>query len=121
MLSTSVKSVLDIQRKRTMREKIVKDKILSSAKEKINNYAMHGQMRCSFQVPIFLLGHAPYNDVEMIVHIASTLMKEGFYVEVNNANILISWNAKDIQKVQKHKKKEKDSMTSLVGMMNLKK
>ena len=121
MLSTSVKSVLGIQRKRNMRERLVKDKIISSAKEKINNYAMHGQMKCVYQVPVFLLGHAPFDNDTMMLHVAKTLMGEGFYVEVgDNNNVLVSWDVKDIQKVQKSRKKSKANIDSLLPMMNLK-
>jgi hypothetical protein len=121
MLSTDVKSAMAVQKKRAIREQQVKDKILKSAKEKINNYATHGQMKCLYNVPIFLVGHAPYDEIEMIVYVASILMKEGFYIEVDNTNILISWDVRDIQKVQKTKKKSREKMDSLIGMMNLKK
>ncbi len=122
MLSTSVKSVIDIQRKRSEREKGTQTKILTTAKDKINNYALHGHLRCLYQVPQFLIGSSPYNNDDMMLYIASTLSKEGFYIEVGHSNfILISWDIKDIRKAQVNKKKSREKLDSLIGIMNLKK
>lgn len=119
MLSTTVKSVMDVQRKRLERESSLKDKIIKNIKDRIKNYATHGQMKCLFQVPSFIFGHPPYEVGEMTLYIVNKLDSEGFYIEVYpNNSLLISWDVNDIRKRQKQKEKEKRKMEDLIPLMS---
>lgn len=108
MLSDTLKSVLEPQKQKSIREREVKDKIVSILLEKIKNYSSYGQTNCEFKVPPFILGCIPYKHESMIKYLKSKFYKEGFYVKEEVFGILyISWDIKDINKVQDSKRKEK--------------
>lgn len=108
MLSDTLKSVLEPQKQKSIREREVKDKIVNTLLEKIKNYSSYGQTNCTFKVPPFILGCIPYKHESMIKYLKSKFYKEGFYVKEEVFGILyISWDVKDINKVQDYKRKEK--------------
>ena len=108
MLSDTLKSVLEPQKQKSIREREVKDKMVSILLEKIKNYSSYGQTNCTFKVPPFILGCIPYKHESMIKYLKSKFYKEGFYVKEEVFGILyISWDIKDINKVQDSKRKEK--------------
>ena len=108
MLSDTLKSVLEPQKQKSIREREVKDKMVNILLEKIRNYSSYGQTNCTFKVPPFILGCIPYKHESMIKYLKSKFYKEGFYVKEEVFGILyISWDIKDINKVQDSKRKEK--------------
>lgn len=108
MLSDTLKSVLEPQKQKSIREREVKDKMVNILLEKIKNYSSYGQTNCTFKVPPFILGCIPYKHESMIKYLKSKFYKEGFYVKEEVFGILyISWDIKDINKVQDSKRKEK--------------
>jgi hypothetical protein len=108
MLSDTLKSVLEPQKQKSIREREVKDKMVNTLLEKIKNYSSYGQTNCTFKVPPFILGCIPYKHESMIKYMKSKFYKEGFYVKEEVFGILyISWDIKDINKVQDSKRKEK--------------
>lgn len=108
MLSTTLKSVLEPQRQKSVREKEVKNKMVNMLLEKIKNYSSYGQTNCIFKVPPFILGCIPYKHESMVKYLESKFYKEGFYIKEKNLGTLyISWDIKDIHKVQDYKRKEK--------------
>lgn len=108
MLSDTLKSVLEPQKQKSIREREVKDKMINIVLEKIKNYSSYGQTNCTFKVPPFILGCIPYKHESMIKYLKSKFYKEGFYVKEEVFGILyISWDIKDINKVQDSKRKEK--------------
>lgn len=108
MLSSTLKDVMQPQRQKSIREKELKDKMIITLTDKIKNYSKYNQTSCLFKVPPFLLGYIPYNHQSMVNYIKSKLYKEGFFVkEQEPYTLYISWDVKDVQKVQDSKKKEK--------------
>jgi hypothetical protein len=108
MLSDTLKSVLEPQKQKSIREREVKDKMVNILLEKIKNYSSYGQTNCTFKVPPFILGCIPYKHESMIKYLKSKFYKEGFYVKEEVFGILyISWDIKDINKVQDSKRKDK--------------
>jgi hypothetical protein len=108
MLSDTLKSVLEPQKQKSIREREVKDKIVNTVLEKIKNYSSYGQTNCTFKVPPFILGCIPYKHESMIKYLKSKFYKEGFFIkEEVYGTLYISWDIKDINKVQDSKKKEK--------------
>lgn len=99
MLSPEVENVLSIQKKRSEREEQLKQKILQSVKEKINNYANFSKTKCIYTVPNFIIGEIPYNIDKMSRYICKKLKNEGFYIiKISSQFIFISWDIKDISK-----------------------
>lgn len=108
MLSNTLKSVIEPQKQKSIREKEVKEKMVSVLLEKIKNYSSYGQTNCTFKVPPFILGFVPYKHESMIKYVKSKFYKEGFYVkEEIYGTLYVSWDIKDINKVQDSKRKEK--------------
>ena len=104
MLSPDVENILELQKKRTIREEQLKIKILNSVKEKINNYANFGQTACIYKIPNFLIGEIPFKIESINKFLVKKLKSEGFYIiNMSTQFIYISWNIKDINKVLKDK------------------
>ena len=78
MLSTTLKSVLEPQKQKSIREKEVKDKMVNVILEKIKNYSSYGQTNCTFKVPPFILGCIPYKHESMIKYLKSKFLKKDF-------------------------------------------
>lgn len=108
MLSNTIKKVLEPQKKRSFREKELKIKVIEIITEKINNYSSYGKTNCYYKVPPVLMGYILYKQESLTKYLLHKLYKEGFYVKEIYQNILyISWDIKDVQKVQEEKKNEK--------------
>ena len=108
MLSATLKSILEPQKQKSFREKEVKEKMIQTLMDKLKNHSAYGLTNCNFKVPPFLLGYIPYKHESMTRYLKSKLFKEGFYVKENIPCVLyISWDIKDIQKVQDIKRKQK--------------
>ena len=75
MLSPDVENILEIQKKRSLREEQLKEKILKSVKEKINNYANFGQTKCIYTVPNFIIGEIPFKIESMNRFIVKKLIQ----------------------------------------------
>ena len=113
MLSPDVENVLSIQKKRSQREELLKQKMLQSVKEKINNYAKLGQTNCIYTIPNFLIGEIPYSIDKMSKYICRKLKDEGFYIiKISTQFIYISWDIKDIAKSQSSSSRKGNSSNS---------
>ena len=75
MLSPDVENILEIQKKRSLREEKLKEKILRSVKEKIQNYANFSQTNCIFTIPNFIIGEIPFKLESMNKFIVKKLKK----------------------------------------------
>lgn len=107
MLSPDVENILEIQKKRSLREEQLKEKILKSVKDKIYNYANFGQTNCIYNIPNFIIGEIPYKLESMNKFIVKKLKNDGLYIiNISLQYIYISWNVKDIQKVMEEKTKK---------------
>lgn len=110
MLSPDVENILELQKKRSVREEQLKLKMLNSVKEKINNYANFGHTACIYKIPNFLIGEIPFKIETINKFLVKKLKNEGFYViNLSLQFIYISWNIKDINKVLENKNKKINS------------
>ena len=104
MLSPDVENILELQKKRSIREEQLKLKILTSVKEKINSYAHFGKTACIYKIPNFLIGEIPFKIEAIHKFLVKKFKNEGFYIiNISVQYIYISWNIKDINKVLKEK------------------
>ena len=107
MLSQDVENILSIQKNRSLREEQLKQKMLNSVKEKMNNYAKFGKTYCIYTIPTFLIGELPFKIESMHRYIIKKLKKEGLYIiDISIQHIYISWDIKDINKMLENKKNE---------------
>lgn len=120
MLSPDVENILEIQKKRSLREEKLKEKILKSVKEKINNYANFGQTNCIYTIPNFIIGEIPFNLETINKFLVKKLKNDGFLIiNMSLQHIYISWSIKDIQKVIDDKnKKIKSNINDLNDLNN---
>ena len=115
MLSPDVENVLTIQKNRSMREEQLKQKMLNSVKEKINNYAKFGQTNCIYKIPNFLIGEIPFKLESMHKYLIKKLKSDGFYIiDINIQHFYVSWDIKDINKALEDRKKEKQYKNSKI-------
>ena len=100
---------IDIQKKRSVRKEELKNKIISSIKDRIQNYSNLGYTNFIYTIPNFIFGYMPYDIETMSEYIVKKLTQEGFYIkELNIQYIYISWNIKDLLK----SKNENDKIKS---------
>jgi hypothetical protein len=119
MLSPDVENVLSIQKNRTLREEQLKQKMLNSVKEKINNYAKFGQTNCIYKIPNFLIGEIPFKLESMHKYLIKKLKSDGFYIiDINIQFFYISWDIKDINKALEERKQEKNNKMSNTSLKN---
>ena len=123
MLSPDVENILEIQKKRTVRDEQLKQKMLHIIKEKINTYAKFGQKNCIYTVPNFLVGEIPYKIELMTKYIIKKLKSEGLYIiKLSDQYIYISWDIKDITKAMEEKKnkinKDIDDLNNYSAFVN---
>lgn len=113
MLSPDVENIISIQKKRSQRVEQLKQKILNSVKDKINNYANFGQTNCIYTIPNFMIGEIPYNLESMSKFIIKKLKNDGLYVvKISPEYVYISWNIKDIAKAAEQKKIKNEKLAN---------
>ena len=113
MLSPDVENIIEIQKKRSLRVEQLKQKILQSVKEKVNNYSNFGQTNCIYTIPNFIIGEVPFKIESMNKYLVKKLKNDGFYViNISTQYIYISWDIKDITKAMEEKTKKNKYETS---------
>jgi hypothetical protein len=116
MISKDVENIIEIQKKRSMREELVKQKVLSMIKDKIHHYAFFGHTNCVCKIPHFILGEVPYKLESMSKFVIKKLKSEGFYIiKLNMEHIYISWNINDIATQNQTKKATSSDTQSDAG------
>lgn len=119
MLSPDVENIIEIQKKRSLRVEQLKQKILQSVKEKVNNYANFGQTNCIYTIPNFIIGEVPFKIESMNKYLVKKLKNDGFYViNISTQYIYISWDIKDITKAMEEKTKKNKYETSHLTDLN---
>lgn len=102
MFSNTVDSVIKLQKTRSKRDELVKEKILCMINDKIINYTKYNFTNCIFNIPNFIIGYLPYDIDSMCNFIIKKLTKEGlFIIKLNCENIYISWHIDDLYKNSK--------------------
>lgn len=101
MLSKELKDVLKIQKKKLERYIELKNKIFSQVITKINNHAKLGLTHCVYTVPHIVYGFPSYDISDVRTFLINKLIADGFRtILMNNGNIYISWDIKDVTLVQ---------------------
>lgn len=124
MISDTVKSVIELQKNKSKRDEIVKQKILTMINDKIVNYTKYNYTNCIFTIPTFIIGYLPYNIEDMSNFIIKSLKKSGLFIlKLNIENIYISWNINDLYSNQSlysiENKKKKDNFLSFANKNKL--
>jgi len=103
---SSLKDIVNLQRRQSARYAELKQNLLRKLTEKIAHLAKHGEMRCVYTVPRYIFGAPAYNVADITAFLFYTFKKEGFAaVVLGNDKLFISWDINDINGVTKRKKK----------------
>lgn len=120
-MSLNLQDVINLQRKQSMRYNKLKDDILSKLTEKIAHLAKHGQLKCIYNVPLYVFGYPPYNVAEVTSFLEKKIKNEGFCTLILSKNkLFISWDINDINNFKKKSKENKKSLVDLKPLLNLK-
>ena len=63
MISPDMEKFIHIQKKRSVRKEELKDKIMSSIKDRIQTYSNLGYTNFVYTIPNFIFGHMAYNQI----------------------------------------------------------
>tara|TARA_B100000886_G_C20408046_1_gene485704 strand:+ start:691 stop:1086 length:396 start_codon:yes stop_codon:yes gene_type:complete len=101
MFKNTIESAIELQKNRSNRDQLVKNKILNMIKDKIINYTKYNFTNCIFNIPHFIIGYLPYDNEKMCNFIIKILKNDGLLVvKLNCENIYISWHIDDLHKNQ---------------------
>ena len=118
---SSLKEVINLQKRQHSRYIALKQDILNKLTEKIIHLAKHGEMRCVYAVPSYVFGAPMYNVADVTAFLYYTFKKEGFCaVILGNDKIFISWDINDINGVKKPSKK-KNQFLDIKPLININK
>jgi hypothetical protein len=118
---SSLKEVINLQKRQHSRYVALKQDILNKLTEKITHLAKHGEMRCVYTVPSYVFGAPAYNVSDVTAFLYYTFKKEGFCaVILGNDKIFISWDINDINGVKKSNKK-KNQIVDIKPLININK
>jgi len=119
---SSLKDVINLQRRQSARYNELKQNLLNKLTEKITHLAKHGEMRCVYTVPRYIFGAPAYNVSDITAYLFYKFKKEGFAVVIlGNDKLFISWDISDINGVTKRKKKQQQNLMDLKPLINVSK
>lgn len=118
---SSLKEVVNLQKRQHARYVELKKDILNKLTDKITHLAKHGEMRCVYTVPSYIFGAPKYNVTDVTAYLYYTFKKEGFCtVILGNDKLFISWDVNDVNMIKKHDKK-KNALLDIKPLININK
>jgi hypothetical protein len=106
---SSLKEVINLQKRQHSRYVDLKQSILDKVTEKITHLAKHGELRCIYTVPSYVFGAPVYKVTDVTTFLYLKFKKEGFCVIIlGNDKLFISWDINDINGIKKRNKKKND-------------
>jgi hypothetical protein len=118
---SSLKDVINLQKRQLERYNELKNDILKKVTNKISHLAKHNELRCIYTVPRYVFGFSTYRVEDLTYYLFLHLKKEGFCVVLlNNDKLLISWDIRDITNRSNEKKKIKSDLRNIKPLLNLK-
>ena len=117
----TIKDVLNVQKRQINRLNNLKDVVLSKAYEKITNMAKHGELKCIYKIPPYYFGYPTYNQEEIANYLRDKLINDQLCViKIDNDKLFISWDILDINLFHKKTIKEKQNLSNLMPIINIK-
>lgn len=117
----TLKDVVNLQKRQLNRQSELKKTLLKRTADRINHLSKHGQLKCIYTVPSYCFGYATYNVEDMTNYLLNEIIKQGYCViKLNDSNLFISWDIKDVNSLRNKIKKEKNNLESLLPILNIK-
>lgn len=102
----SLVDILEIDRERVRREKVVYNTVYERLKNRINNHVRVGSKYCIYTIPEMIIGYPLVKIDKTMNYLHKKLLKEGFIVfPIDNKNIFVTWDPNEIRKLHKLYKK----------------
>jgi hypothetical protein len=118
---SSLKDVINLQKRQLDRYNELKKDVLKKITNKISHLAKHNELRCVYTVPRYIFGFSNYKVEDITSFLFLHLKKEGFCVVLlGNDKIFISWDIKDITNNNNERKKIRYDLSNIKPLLNLK-
>ncbi len=119
-MSLSLKDIINLQKKQTIRYNGLKEDMLNKLTDKVSHLAKHGQLKCIYTVPKYIFGYPPYNVTDITDYLFTKLKNEGFCCLIMGQDkLFISWDINDINEIKKRKKQEKKTFIDIKPLLNI--
>lgn len=107
----SLNDILQIERERINRERVVITTIYDRMKNRVNNSVKVKAKECVYTIPEFIPGYPLVDVHKTMTYLLNKLVKEGFIaVQLTPLDIYITWDPEKIKKLNKHVKIENTKM-----------
>lgn len=117
----TLKDVINLQKRQLNRQSELKKTLLKRLADRVNHLAKHGQLKCIYTVPDYCFGFATYRVEDMTNYLLNEIIKQGYCViKLNERNLFISWDIKDVNSLINKMKKEKNNLESFLPILNIK-
>ena len=98
----SFSDILQLEKDRINREKVVFRTVYERLKNRVNTSAKVGSKFCIYSIPEFIIGYPLTNVEKTMVYLNKKLRKEGFYsMPISRLEILILWDPNKIKLLNK--------------------
>lgn len=98
----SLVEILEIDRERLRREKVVYRTVYERLKNRINNHARVGSKYCVYTIPDFIVGYPLVKIDKTMAYLHKKLAKEGFiFYQIDHTNLFVTWDPEEIRKLNK--------------------
>ena len=119
---SSLKDILNLQKRQHSRYNALRNDIFKKMSDKIRHLSKHGELRCVYTVPGYTFGFPRYNVAEITTYLFTRLKNEGFCVVLlADDKVFISWDINDINNEKKVKIKKKVSIYDIKPLININK
>ncbi len=108
----SLSDILQLEKDRINREKVVFRTVYERLKNRVNNSAKVGSKYCVYTIPEFIIGYPLTNVEKTMIYLNKKLKKEGFYsMPISRLEILVLWDPNQIKLLSKGTNDSKVSLT----------
>jgi hypothetical protein len=96
----SLADILQIEKERIIRERVVLTTVYERMKNRINLAVKATSKECIYTIPEFIPGYPLIDPIKTSVYLISRLKKEGFIaLQINSFQIYITWNPEELRKL----------------------
>ena len=98
----SLSNILQIERERVKRERVVLDTVYERMNNRINSSVRVGAKTCIYAIPDMIPGYPLVNLEKTMLYLFNKLKKEGFIVfPLSEHHLFITWDPREIKKLDK--------------------
>lgn len=104
----SLKTVLEIQKKKNYKRRELREDLYKKIKNRIDYYARFGKTNCQYEIPSVIYGYPHLDMSSLTSSLVNMLKEEGFIVvQIDTNKIFISWEETVIKEYVKKIRREK--------------